>query len=41
MVPFNGLAVKLTALDAMSYWDESDRGRFAADYAFLRSVLAH
>jgi len=33
------LAVKLTALDAMSYWDESDRRRFEADYAFLRSVL--
>jgi glycosyltransferase involved in cell wall biosynthesis len=34
-----GLAVKVTSLDAMSYWDESERGRFEADYAFLRSML--
>jgi hypothetical protein len=33
------LAVKVTSLDAMTYWDEAQRGRFDADYAFLHGVL--
>jgi glycosyltransferase involved in cell wall biosynthesis len=34
-----GLAVKVCHLDAMQYWDEEDRQRFAPDYDFLRSCL--
>ncbi len=34
-----GLSVKTTALDHMSYWDESERPRFEDDYAFLRSMI--
>jgi glycosyltransferase involved in cell wall biosynthesis len=33
------IAVKVTSLNAMAYWDEDDRERFAPDYAFLRSTL--
>jgi glycosyltransferase involved in cell wall biosynthesis len=33
------IAVKVTSLDAMAYWDEGDRDRFAPDHAFLRSML--
>jgi hypothetical protein len=33
------LAVKVTALDAMSYWDEENRALFDSDYEFLRSTL--
>ncbi len=34
-----GLAVKVSQLDTMRYWDEGDRQRFEPDYAFLRSAL--
>jgi hypothetical protein len=34
-----GLAVKVTQLNTMRYWDESDAERFRADYGFLRSGL--
>jgi hypothetical protein len=32
------LAVKVTSLHAMAYWDEGDRARFERDYAFLEST---
>ncbi len=31
------LAQKVTSLHSMAYWDESERTRFDADYAFLRA----
>jgi hypothetical protein len=31
--------VKVDRLHDMAYWDEADRGRFEADYAYLRSAL--
>jgi glycosyltransferase involved in cell wall biosynthesis len=34
-----GLVVKVDRLHDMAYWDEADRGRFEADYAYLRSAL--
>jgi glycosyltransferase involved in cell wall biosynthesis len=34
-----GLAVKVTQLNTMRYWDEADRERFRGDYEFLRSAL--
>lgn len=34
-----GLAVKVTQLNSMHYWDEADRERFRGDYEFLRSAL--
>jgi hypothetical protein len=33
------LAPKVCYLNTMRYWDESDRKRFEADYAYLRSML--
>jgi len=33
------LAVKVTSLNAMDYWNPPDRDRFAADYAVLQSLL--
>ncbi|MEJ0038443.1 MAG: glycosyltransferase [Gammaproteobacteria bacterium] len=33
------LAVKVTSLHSMAYWDEAERPRFEPDYAFLRSAL--
>jgi glycosyltransferase involved in cell wall biosynthesis len=33
------LAAKTSLLDAMAYWDEGDRQRFDADYAWLRSMI--
>jgi len=33
------LATKVTSLHSMAYWDESERARFEADHAFLRSAL--
>jgi hypothetical protein len=33
------LAVKVTSLHSMAYWDEAERPRFEADYVFLRSAL--
>jgi hypothetical protein len=34
-----GLAVKVSYLTSMRYWDEADRERFEGDYQFLRSSL--
>ncbi|MFO0811526.1 MAG: glycosyltransferase [Gemmataceae bacterium] len=34
-----GLAVKVSYLSGMGYWDEADRMRFDGDYAFLRSAI--
>jgi glycosyltransferase involved in cell wall biosynthesis len=33
------LAVKVTSLDSMTYWDETERARFAPDHDFVRSAL--
>jgi glycosyltransferase involved in cell wall biosynthesis len=33
------LAVKVTSLDSMAYWDETERTRFAPDHDFVRSAL--
>jgi hypothetical protein len=35
------LAVKVSYLNTMRYWDDSDMQRFEADYAFLHSTLKH
>jgi glycosyltransferase involved in cell wall biosynthesis len=34
-----GLALKVCYLNTMRYWDEDERPRFNADYAFLRSLI--
>jgi GT2 family glycosyltransferase len=34
-----GLAVKTNSLHTMEYWNSEERGRFAADYACLRTML--
>jgi hypothetical protein len=34
-----GLVVKTSTLDTQRYWNPDDRGRFAADYAFIESTL--
>lgn len=34
-----GLAVKTVTLNCQKYWNEGDRSRFAADYAFLESTI--
>jgi glycosyltransferase involved in cell wall biosynthesis len=34
-----GLAVKVTQLNAMRYWNEADAERFRGDYEFLRAAL--
>jgi glycosyltransferase involved in cell wall biosynthesis len=34
-----GLAMKVSYLNAMRYWDEKDRCRFTKDYDFLQSML--
>jgi hypothetical protein len=33
------LSVKVTSLNTMNYWDETDRQRFTGDYDFLRTML--
>jgi len=33
------LVVKAKALNNMSYWDPDDAPRFAADYAYIRSIM--
>jgi hypothetical protein len=35
------LAVKVSALDGLCYWDASDAARFREDYGFLRSAVRH
>jgi glycosyltransferase involved in cell wall biosynthesis len=34
-----GLVIKTSTLDTQRYWNPDDRGRFAADYRFLESVV--
>jgi hypothetical protein len=34
-----GLAIKVSYLNAMRYWDEKDKCRFTKDYDFLQSML--